>query len=92
MAKHTAQDAARAVGVHVRTIQNWCDLDAPKVAHCRTPGGRIRFTDEQLAALVEAHAVREVHPGAEARNPRFNAGLRVVTPITKARRRGGTAA
>ncbi|MEZ0495981.1 helix-turn-helix domain-containing protein [Sphingomonas sp. IW22] len=41
--------AARIVGVSPRTLRRW--REAGKVGHYVTPGGRIRYTMEQLIEL-----------------------------------------
>lgn len=80
-APHTVADAHRETGLHVRTIQRYCR--ERRVAHCRTPGGRIRFTNEQLEQLVATCNPVERYPEVHAPNPAFDDGLCVVTPITR---------
>lgn len=49
------QQAARVIGVSSRTLRAW--RKAGKVGYHRTPGGRIRYTVDQLTDLQRAGRV-----------------------------------
>lgn len=86
----TPAQAAPQVGVTARTIQRWCRRRW--VEHHRTPGGQIRFTATQVAALQDFHPPVAEHPEVLTPNPQFALGLEKVTPIDRAaRRRAGVA-
>lgn len=46
---HSEAQAARILGVSARTLQRW--RLAGRIGHYRTPGGRIRYSVEQLVAF-----------------------------------------
>lgn len=48
-------EAARVVGVHPDTLRNWRKRGA--VGYTLTPGGRVRYTQEQLRQLIGAMRV-----------------------------------
>lgn len=48
-------EAARVVGVHPDTLRNWRKRGA--VGYTLTPGGRVRYTSEQLRQLIGAMRV-----------------------------------
>lgn len=73
-APHTTEDVAAALNVSPRTVQRWCR--DRRVEHCRTVTGRVRFTDDQLARLVETAAARVVH--REVLTPNHLAPIRVI--------------
>lgn len=52
-----------------RTLQRWAR--SKLVEHHRTPGGHIRFTSEQVDALLEKVPKREYRPEVLAPNPDF---------------------
>lgn len=45
-------EAARVVGVHPDTLRNWRKRGA--VGYTLTPGGRVRYSSEQLRQLINA--------------------------------------
>lgn len=51
----TEPQAARAVGVHPRTLRRWRQRGA--VGYTLTPGGRIRYTSEDMRRLLLAMRV-----------------------------------
>lgn len=51
----TEPQAARVVGVHPRTLRRWRAAGA--IGHSITPGGRIRYTVEDLRRLTLAMRV-----------------------------------
>lgn len=48
-------EAARAIGVHPDTLRNWRKKGA--VSYVVTPGGRIRYSAEQIRQLLGAMRV-----------------------------------
>ncbi|WP_367305067.1 helix-turn-helix domain-containing protein [Sphingomonas tagetis] len=43
------EQAAQQLRVHARTLRRW--RQGGKVPFCRTPGGRVRYTFEQLVQI-----------------------------------------
>jgi predicted site-specific integrase-resolvase len=52
---HSEQEAARIIGVSVRTLRRWRSKGA--VGYSLTPGGRIRYTNEDLHRLRRSMTV-----------------------------------
>lgn len=59
--------AARIVGVTTRTMRSW--RKAKKVSFYRTPGGRIRYTVDQLTDLQRRCRIKADERDADEREP-----------------------